>query len=84
MEIMGKIIRGKGFFSIVVVVTFLLPTPNRAEPADRATSAIQSRPVKLASPVTKAVPLYDPIPVPYCNVSFDTPEQYSEMESEVT
>jgi len=84
MEIRGQKISGIGFFSIVVVVALLLPTPNRAEPADRATRAIQSRPVKLAPSVTNTVSLYDPIPVPYCNVSFDTPEQYSEMESEVT
>jgi hypothetical protein len=30
------------------------------------------------------VPLYDPIPVPYCNVTFDTAAQYTEMETEVT
>jgi hypothetical protein len=28
--------------------------------------------------------IYDPAPVPYCNVSFDTAAQYSELESEVT
>jgi hypothetical protein len=84
MEIRGQKISGIGFFNIVVVVALLLPAPNQAEPADRATRAIQSRPVKLASPVTNTVLHYDPIPVPYCNVSFDTPEQYGEMESEVT
>lgn len=29
-------------------------------------------------------PVYDPAPVPYCNISFDTTEQYTEMEDEVT
>jgi hypothetical protein len=84
MIIMEEIISGNGFLSIVVVVALLLPTPNRAESANRPTRSIQSRVVKLASPLTNVVPVYDPIPVPYCNVAFDTPGQYSQMESEVT
>ena len=41
MVIMGQIISGNGFLSIVVVVALLLPTPNRAESANRATRSVQ-------------------------------------------
>ena len=62
-----------GFLSGLAILSVLSISPIDAAP-----------PIKSASSAAAAVPLYDPAPVPYCNVSFDTAEQYTEMENEVT
>jgi hypothetical protein len=68
-----------GFVSVLLILSVLLLSPLEAALTDQAT---KSFPVRRAKSAASA--LYDPIPVPYGNVSFDTAAQYSGMEAEVT
>ena len=68
-----------GFVSVLSVLSVLQLSPLEAALTDQATKSIPARRAK-----STASALYDPIPVPYCNVSFDTAAQYNEMETEVT
>jgi hypothetical protein len=88
MEIMENMVdlwRHRVSISFKVGSLALLATVTSAEQAllrGSATFPLQKR----APLVVRASssPVYDAAPVPYCNISFDTPEQYTEMEDEVT
>jgi hypothetical protein len=85
MENHKTVIRTWAAFSATVLATglVLMATTGQAEyssiPQSSSTLPKQER---LASKKNRA-PTYDPVAVPYCNVSFDTAAQYSELESEV-
>jgi len=69
------------------LATGLIPVATAANadyPSISQSSSMLLKQGRSAQRTTKTTPNYDPVAVPYCNVSFDLASQYTELESEVT
>jgi hypothetical protein len=69
------------------LATGLIPLATAANadyPSISQSSSMLLKQGRSAQRTTKTTPNYDPVAVPYCNISFDLASQYTELESEVT
>lgn len=66
------------------VVLVAIASSAEAAPIFRPSPELPLHQRSSPNPVTNTLPIYDPVPAPYCSVSFDTADQYNQMESEVT